>query len=273
MKLFIIGNGFDLYNGYKTSYYDFKDFLINTEQDYSIGDTTLIDIFSPEENFEFWKDFEENLAKISLSKLSNGYDENEEFSRNNLNILEHIKDVKNELYSLIQNALSDFIAKNTEKKVLPKDLFLDLFCNDDKFVSFNYSETLETVYNISLHNILYIHGVSTKFRYDDNNDSIVFGHSGESPDSLYADNLYYDNDNLEKLKSEIRNLLTKYTDIYSLKKFIGDITLYKEIHIIGHSLGVVDKPYFEYLNTYFTKKLFIGNILQKTFVMKKLLIK
>ena len=58
MKLFIIGNGFDLYNGYKTSYLDFKDFLIDNELNYTIGESTLIDILSPEYDFEFWKDFE-----------------------------------------------------------------------------------------------------------------------------------------------------------------------------------------------------------------------
>ena len=273
MKLFIIGNGFDLYNGYKTSYLDFKDFLIDNELNYTIGESTLIDILSPEYDFEFWKDFEENLSKITLERISIGYDEKEEYSRNNRNIVEHIKDIQEELYSLIQNALSDFIAKNTEQKILPKDLFLDLFSFDDRFISFNYSVTLETVYHVASQNIHYIHGLSNFFRYEDNNDSIIFGHSGEIPDKLYTDNLYYEKDHPEYLKAQIRNSLTKYLDIYKFESFIGKVSLYEKIHIIGHSLGIVDIPYFEKLNTSGTKKIIYWQYITKNIDEKKIVTK
>lgn len=255
MILFIIGNGFDLYHDYKTSYLNFKDFLTENANAYKIGDFTLIDILSSEESFEFWKDFEENLAKISLERISYGYNEKEEYSRSNNNIVENIKDVNEELYPLIQDALSDFIAAATKEVFEPKSIFLDLFGLNDKFISFNYSITLERSYNIRAANINYIHGVCNYFREDENNTSIVFGHSGIIPDSLYADKLYLDDDHPEYLKAKIRDGLTKYLDIYNFDKFIGNIAFYDEIQIIGHFLGIVDERYFEKLNTINTKKI------------------
>lgn len=63
MKLYIIGNGFDLIHGMKTSYSDFKDWLL------SVGYIEILEelqsIYKIQENDEFllWSDFEKALGE------------------------------------------------------------------------------------------------------------------------------------------------------------------------------------------------------------------
>lgn len=249
MKLFIIGNGFDLFTGYHTSYLDFKNFLIEHEYEYLISEQTLLDILSAEENYNFWKDFEESLASISLSRISYGYNADADIYENH-HIIEHMRNINEELYDLIGKAFSDFIAEKTINSLSPKELYSSLFSADDRFITFNYSPTLELVYGVNQYRILYLHGMCIPFRDDEEDfrSPIVFGHSGEIPSELYDRNLYYEDDNPEYIKSRIREGLRKQLDIYRFEEFIGSVYEYEEIHIIGHSLGKVDKPYFQKLN-------------------------
>jgi len=272
MQLFIIGNGFDLYTGYKTSYKDFKDFLIDNEFQYRIGDSTLLDILTTDDDFEFWKNFEEKLSELPLDTVSYGYTEND--TRQNSIIIDNIYNISEELYSLLQNALSDFIAEATKERRTAKEIFLGLFKTNDKFISFNYSLTLEKIYHISDNNIFHLHGICNPMREDEDNESIIFGHSGNIPDYLYADRLYDEENTLEYTKAKVREALTKTLEIIEFERFMGNISQYEEIQIIGHSLGLVDERYFEKINTSKTKKItywqYISNSFNETEIITKL---
>ena len=58
--LFIIGNGFDLYHGSKSSYFEFRDFLKKRNR-YLSDD---LELYFDCENF--WGDFENNLVSFSV---------------------------------------------------------------------------------------------------------------------------------------------------------------------------------------------------------------
>lgn len=254
MKLFIIGNGLDLSTGYKTAYLNFKDYLIDNENKYTIGKFSLLDILS-NDDYKFWKDFEENLATIALSRLEIGYKGEEGETRENERIICNMQDIYEELYNTIGNAFSDFIEHAT-KEYRPKNKLFDCeFSNIDKFVSFNYSITLEKIYGIPDKNICYVHGIYLPSRKEEDSVDIVFGHSGEIPDELYAQALYYEESEPEYIKAKIRESLTKQLEIDYFEKFIGNLGNYEEIQIIGHSLGKVDQLYFEKINTYKTPRI------------------
>lgn len=72
MELFIIGNGFDLAHGLKTSYLDFRNFLENDNNDFLQQLENMYD-FYPRSNFTkkeiLWKDFENNLPQIIDTEL------------------------------------------------------------------------------------------------------------------------------------------------------------------------------------------------------------
>ncbi|HAT4215826.1 TPA: hypothetical protein I9014_002662, partial [Clostridium perfringens] len=87
MKLFIIGNGFDLAHDLETSYYDFRNylneenwtFLSSLESMYGLSEGAWIDHASDDmirSVFEngLWREFENNLSNIDETILYNGQD-------------------------------------------------------------------------------------------------------------------------------------------------------------------------------------------------------
>lgn len=58
--LFVIGNGFDLASGIKSSYYEFKQWLILNKRDQLIN---LMDIFFSNQR-EIWGDIEKRLVNM-----------------------------------------------------------------------------------------------------------------------------------------------------------------------------------------------------------------
>ncbi len=73
--LYIIGNGFDLHHGLRTSYANFRDDYIKKKSFVLWND--LLDIYgsAPQKDDLWWKDFENMLGKVdyeSLTKLHNG---------------------------------------------------------------------------------------------------------------------------------------------------------------------------------------------------------
>ena len=140
MKLFIIGNGFDLATGYETSYSNFKDYLAEKGAKYSISGFSLIELLT-EDDFDLWKNFEENLANLSFKNLFRKCDGVEK----NKKIKEVLNDIYTNLYKVLGNAFSDFIESATRDIKPANQLFKPLFGPDDTFITFNYSQTLEKV--------------------------------------------------------------------------------------------------------------------------------
>ena len=60
MKLFIIGNGFDLAHGLKTSFYDFRSFLLNAHPDF---------LSQFEDNYYYPYDEDNKKLKLPTSKV------------------------------------------------------------------------------------------------------------------------------------------------------------------------------------------------------------
>ena len=85
MKLYIIGNGFDLMHGMRTSYSDFKDWLL------SIGCIEIVEelqcIYKLQENNEFvlWSDFEKALGEYDVDVALNWDLENMYITENIIN--------------------------------------------------------------------------------------------------------------------------------------------------------------------------------------------
>lgn len=115
------------------------------------------------------------------------------------------------------------------------------------FLNFNYTPTLEQLYNIADHQILHIHG-SSKER----TEGLVLGH-GWSPKEKGSLN---QNINLEEADTRViegNRIVDKYfeatfkpTDqiIIKNRKFFQDLVQVKSIFVMGHSMAEVDLPYF-----------------------------
>lgn len=151
MRLFIIGNGFDIFHELKTKYSDYREAL----------DETIVSKFekmtsnSGMTKEATWRDIEaalgvcwNSLQSSFFSLYSNSFNDCIELETDMEQDFSFIFDFTGVLFY-------DFINKAQSKDAEPRFHFE----KDDIFVNFNYTNTLERVYSISPERILHIHGM------------------------------------------------------------------------------------------------------------------
>lgn len=163
MKLYICGNGFDLHHGLKTSYQDYKKYLEGEHLDIIVDFEYIVK--QNDDRVVSWSSIEESL-KINYVKmllryadLDSSYENFKQYyDPNYLHVHNNLEDTFKRLTSFITNFtgkfLLDWLRSIDVSKAVPN---LDL-TNEDMYVCFNYTSTLQHVYGIHKENILYIHG-------------------------------------------------------------------------------------------------------------------
>ncbi|KQK26096.1 hypothetical protein AR438_10975 [Chryseobacterium aquaticum] len=244
-KLYIIGNGFDRYHNLPTSYNDFHRFVI---QNHSNLQNIFEDYFQLSVNSEYlWTDFETDLSSFNWKAFFNEFNHidvlNENFKPSSVFGLEdeleqETEELIRKIRDAFENWLMDLSLEDTEKK-------LDLNENSI-FLNFNYTLTLEEIYEISRDNIYHIHG-----DVEHNQGSLIFGHNktlrskptfdknGESTRALFSDSEGTAHYPFFALKKPVRDTIAEN------KKFFGSIREVSEIIVLGHSLNSIDLPYFK----------------------------
>lgn len=175
-RLFILGNGFDLSHGLKTSYEDFRNYLVkqynyvkscnNSIPGYNvIGSkediaSLLVDYITRANNGELWKDMEQAIKRFPFYIENYFY----EFS------LEHILFLMAcfiRCFDTLPVLFSEWVNSIEIKGINPKKSFQNCVNKEtDLFLNFNYTNVLENVYGLS--NICHIHGRQ--------NERIILGH-------------------------------------------------------------------------------------------------
>lgn len=251
--LYIIGNGFDLHHDMKTDYQEFYQWI--TENDYDAY--TAID-----ENFgycpcDWWKHFEQNLASVDTLNIVT-----EEVSQNYPNFgsddfrdadwynAEYAVEYRLEgAYSMIRKAFHRWI---DQLKGGNRDKRIKMELDNAIFLNFNYSHTLQDVYDISEEKILYIHGKAGT------QDELVLGHgrSGEDIEAEMKKNEppgNYDEEGNGLIAQRAKdaailavcNQRKKVNEIIKAHKdWFESLNDVSHIHFYGHSFGEVDLPYF-----------------------------
>ena len=242
--LYVIGNGFDLYHDLPTSYGHFRDFV--KEHDNELAE--LVEkYYSHKKDSDFWSDFEENLGGFDDDLLREyGLNYLEDYGCENWRDAFH-HDYQYELDRMIDritqgfrksfcNRLSKISFDGLEKKTIPIE-------RNAYYLTFNYTCTLEKIYDIPTQNILHIHGT---FKGHDN-DRIVYGHGGhpyivekDIDDPRIAEGEVIIKDYFEKTKKPVKQIIHKYNKFFY--KMITDVT---NVTIIGHSMNEIDYPYFK----------------------------
>lgn len=261
MKLYIIGNGFDLYHRLPSSYFDFKAFVKE-------NDTYLYEKIDRYLNYngDFWHAFEDNLRNINEEYLIDDAMQHytpyrvgdwSEWSHENYESMIELSTIH-----LNSNLKLNLAKWALQLNKLPLSIrHLSLF-QDSLFVTFNYTNTLERHYDIDETRILYIHG-----KVYDENSELIYGHSlskseaefdfeivQEEMDKEEKSGLFYrsiDKDN--RIENSIRLIKFFYHDTRKpiekiIKKnelFFNQLDNVDEVIIIGHSLSKVDIPYIE----------------------------
>jgi hypothetical protein len=242
-RLYIIGNGFDLFHEIKSAYSDFKNYVEQNDEDLF---NTLDNYFDID---ELWSDFEETLAYINTENITDDasnylvpYASDDWSESDNHNYPEEIqRAIDIVTVQLKENFIQWILQLNV---TIGEKLKLD---KSAKYLNFNYTNTLEKVYKIDSSNVLYIHNKAL------NKASIlILGHSREpATEGTYSLN---DDEDTDVRVAEGNRILDKYFEdtykntevlIEENKVFFSSLNEINEVFILGHSISNVDIRYFE----------------------------
>lgn len=243
--LYLIGNGFDIFTGLKTRYLDFRWWL---ENNYIFVFETLNDIYGSDG--EWWYDFESQLGKLdieryitdytprykSIEDLSNSIKEKRVFEK--INSLPHNVLFSSPCSSRLEGLL-DILHYCFEKWVLSVQTYRNwklthLEINNSYFINFNYTDTLEILYNIPEERVLHIHGRASK------HEPLIFGHNKHLIGTLKSGH------EGEKV-AEVLNRYEKNPFRYIPDNLSDIIRNVSNIYVLGLSLSAVDIPYLEWV--------------------------
>jgi hypothetical protein len=251
IKLYVIGNGFDKAHNIKSGYDDFHKYLQENSNDanntYEHIKRLLIfcDAFIPLN--EKWSNFENALGKFDTNKYVQWYNKlsNSIFndSQSKQNYIENLLiEFKNDINWCFRKWIQSLESEIDKIKPL---LTID---NSALFLTFNYTETLQQVYNVPEKRILHIHNgynydvIRNKYdRIKGEFAQYIIGHNNvlppEPPD--ISDAKRFAREFVEGYTKETSQYINQNTSFWSALKDID------EIIVLGHSLSEIDFPYFE----------------------------
>ncbi|MED1471771.1 bacteriophage abortive infection AbiH family protein [Bacillus salipaludis] len=250
-RLFIIGNGFDLHHGMKTRYWDFKEYLSETET----GILETMEMFNMFGE-DLWSNFEANLANIDVQLMFDYYSDSlVSYTDDNWSDRYH-----HEFQYLIEQDtwyMSDGLISQFVKWICSIDLPTKMSAGiakcfaevkDSHYLNFNYTPTLQSLYGIDDEKVLHIHN-----KVVDESSEIILGHAVGKPESNLA-LVYGDVRTDEAYDDSIRQYYaTTHKSTASViaknESFFNSSDKYNEIIIMGHSLSDVDLPYIQQIKT------------------------
>lgn len=258
--LFIIGNGFDLMHGVKSSYYSFRDSL---DKNSSIR-STLETFWTPE---DIWADFENGLAHFNAKMMANrfmvdnwlddtGFFREEESAANFQMAAEFAVNPIAAVVDELPKRLRSWVEKLS---VRTDDRPLKTLIRNGKVLNFNYTEFIEDLYGIPMSSICYIHGCRRKTK-NHPKEKLILGHKPGASDAAYEldekprKKRTYHSEIVDQAQEVALRLITEYDQeltkstseiIESHQSFFDSLKWIKNIVVIGHSLSEVDWDYFK----------------------------
>ena len=252
--LYIIGNGFDIMHGVPSGYYNFRDSL-GKHSDLREALETYI------KKRDLWADFEEGLAAIDADTMIAGLDEWMD-TYNAYDTDAQAADFYLAVEAAIRptQVIMDELPKRFRKWINTLSPHIDnkplkgIINFGERYINFNYTEFLETIYDVSEKNVVYLHGCRKNKR-----EKLILGHSqvAESDWSL-PDIVEGSHIRMEQKLYDAQEIATNYLGEYDAstekntdeiinknKLFFESLGNIKDIVVVGHSLSKVDYPYFK----------------------------
>ncbi len=257
MRLFIIGNGFDLAHDLPTKYWNFREYLEENYPDF-LNAFELHHRIIPGDSIErkqdlLWNDLETNLANINEDviiedalSVEMGLESGDVGIEDTLRIyfkrdfqyIDKMAEYLRKWVSGIDIRKASPITSSIQKET------------DDMFITFNYTQVLEGIYRVDPKKVVHIHGV-----VDDDLDEPVLGHGNISRIQDICGRRNHAQIKFDEKESSICNVLDDYynatfKDVQRyMRKLYG---LYQfpiqEIIVLGHSIAGVDLPYFKQID-------------------------
>lgn len=244
-RLYVIGNGFDCMYGLPTKVSDFMRHLSEKQVYNETSDANeILNTYGV-----YWCEFEEGLSYIDT----------EEIYGRNVQVPDYLSDHESDrdggilnmqmytdsLEESVREALDDMI-QEAESELDEKECITKLLFNaGDQIVSFNYTSTIERLYDLPEGtNIIHIHGNADGDK--------IFGYKEQLEQSFVVSSSeedYYVDKQKEVVNSMYKRLQKNYND-KELEDFLrGNCQEVEEVVVIGHSMSNVDSKYMEMIES------------------------
>ncbi|MBQ7617166.1 bacteriophage abortive infection AbiH family protein [bacterium] len=234
MKIYVIGNGFDIAHGLKTSYADYLLYIKeHANKDNGWG---IILEYYPKDH-EFWSDAETNICNINRQRFlepKRAFPDfcdldvllrkiRESFAKFILEVESHVADIKPK-FTLDRNAI---------------------------YITFNYTDVLEEVYKIPNNKVIHLHNSvynsAMKYLFNIDADEIVLGHGPNYRHFVFwADQIIgNDKDYISFRNNTLKNtssIIAKYgiqEILLRIQKYVDEVVFY------GFSFSPNDQEYVQ----------------------------
>lgn len=275
-NLNIIGNGFDLYHGLPSSYYYFACYVLSKDEELydDLADMYgfrrgILHRFSQElergiDDVGYWREFEKCLGVLSsqwvedslVDDLNLEYPDAVDLEVDRPNRVNDIKEILKEW--ILETVDTDENYTYISEMIGDKR---STFSNDDAYISFNYTHTLEKIYDIK--NILHIHGSARNY---ESGEDLLVGHGNIKEIQRLAEEVkQLENDDYDQpsrnrkleyiFEIEILEELKKPVseNINKLNRYIKKFSQPENICAYGFSFGNVDMPYIKHIRDTYPK--------------------
>ena len=249
--LYIIGNGFDIAHGLGTNYESFREWLLEKGHSYFVENMEMFFSHWDREGQrdQLWYDFERAIGACDFEETYDMFaQQSMEYFGEGVEYLRDIKNTSDEHFTIpllyeMPQLFTQWIENKNAKiaNIGNEKLRLKNIAEEDIFLTFNYTDTLEQAYDIPSSNICHIHN-----RVSAGEQPIV-GHNIK-----FKINVPYDMTKGEsELKQSLADVLNSYQKNYKSNinrnlDFFNQIDNEVEnICCYGHSLGEIDLPYFK----------------------------
>lgn len=263
MKLYIIGNGFDLAHKLPTEYWNFRtylesfypDFLNSFEQHYNIypGD--------PDEYKTdlLWNTFETNLANINENVIiENALALEMGLESGSVGIEDTLREHFKREYQYIDK-LAIYLKQwvRTIKLRNTKPIVSSILnSTDDHFITFNYTSVLENIYKVKPERMMHIHG-----SLHDNDDDPILGHGNKNKIEDIKGRKNHAKISCNEAEVSICSVIHDYynTTLKNVNNYMHKLSYlwkfdFNEIIVAGHSVAGIDLPYFRQIDDITKKK-------------------
>ncbi|MEX9928080.1 bacteriophage abortive infection AbiH family protein [Providencia rettgeri] len=252
MRLYIIGNGFDIRHGLPTGYKHFKSYVAKNDQE--LYDSIEEYIPAGDE----WNELESALGEIDYELILQNsemflasYNTDDWSDAYHHDYQYEVDKITRMLSARLKKQFADWVkginiadADNSEQYIPP-------ISRESLYFSFNYTNTLQQIYAVPDEQIIHIHGNCS---YD---DDLILGHSFRVEKSL---NPYIGPDQDTRI-AEAYDSIDEYfgntfkpsediiEDIIKEERvFFSSLKNVDEVIVLGHSLAEVDGKYFAEIN-------------------------
>lgn len=255
--LYILGNGFDLMHGVRSSYYAFRDSLGKRNSLRRTLETWL----APD---DIWADFESALAQFKISAMGSQW-----MADSWLDWMDaYAEDAGAAEYFMAIEAAASPLQLVTRELPRRFRMWVETLCVETearplkglfqkgKVLCFNYTEFVETLYGVPAQDVCYLHGCRRNKK-----TRLILGHMSGASDAAFS----FDDASAAKIKGAYRRamsknaqglllqLLSDYDDdltkncgqiIAAHASFFAGLRETESIIVIGHSFSPVDWDYF-----------------------------